>query len=103
MQETNSEGIGLKLGLAIFSFVLGLIATYVANTFWVDEKKIAYSINSEPLIAVDSAVNIDPHLSQTFSNLNNVTAFKIRIENIGDLPVVKFSALLETDKGSKII
>lgn len=102
-QESPLTDLSIKVGLAVFSFLLGLLATYVTNTFLKDKMQLGYSVSPEPVIAVRPSTHVDPSLSELVKKLTNTTEFKIRIQNTGDLPVEGFATLLVFSPGARIV
>jgi hypothetical protein len=88
--------LSIKLGLATFSFLLGLLATYIVRTYLEPKKALVYSISETPLVVVRGAA---AHLSE----LPNQSQFTIRIQNIGDLPVAGFAFRVVFDDNARIV
>jgi len=82
-QTSNGEGIGLKVKLAVFSFLLGLLATAITNYFSRARTEVAYSIDAEPIVSVRQSVALKPELETALKSLRDITNFRVKIKGQG--------------------
>ncbi|NCD71736.1 hypothetical protein [Mucilaginibacter agri] len=94
---SKGEGLYLKIGLAIFSFLLGLLATFVNKIYSEQKTALAYNIIVEPLISIKPGLQ-----NQNTMGLLNKSLFHVKIENVGDLPVKNFAFRLVFNKESNL-
>jgi hypothetical protein len=100
--EKSEEGLSTKLGLAIFSFVLGLLATVITNAYLRERREIAYSVAAEPIASVRKATTNRPDLDAALKTLQNAVTYRIRLENTGDLPVPDFAVRVVLNPEARI-
>lgn len=81
-----------KIGLAIFSFFLGLVATYISSVWKIEEKSITYSLSSTPIISI---ANANKYVAQYYTkDVKNISKYNIIIVNNSDKQVEKFNFLI---------
>jgi hypothetical protein len=100
---SNEQGrdLGTKVALAVFSFLLGLLAMVITNAYLRDRAEIAYSISADPIVSSRENPTGRPDLDAALRSLRNATEFRIRFENVGDLPVRDFAVRLVFNNEAK--
>jgi len=98
----QGRDLAIKLGLAVFSFILGLLATVITNAYLRDRSQIVYAVKAESIVSGRQNTTGRPNLDAALQSLRNATEFQIRFENIGDLPVQDFAVRLVFNDEAKI-
>lgn len=98
----GNDSLGIKIGLAVFSFLLGLIATVIGNIYFKDRMELAYSVSTDPVVIVKQVTLGDAHTEEEARSQRNATEFTVRIENVGDLPVEGFATLFVFNEDAEI-
>jgi hypothetical protein len=96
-KPSKGESLWIKVGLAIFSFLLGLLANYISKTSSENKSSLAYNTSIERIISVKQN-----GITSKAGSLLNKSQFRVHVENIGDVPIKDFAFRLIFNEGAQI-
>jgi hypothetical protein len=93
--------LSVKIGLAIFAFILGLLATFITATMQQESSIITYAILEEAII--DIRANNKDKLTKYYSkDAKNVSKYIVNLDNVGESIIKDFNSLIVGGEDSEI-
>lgn len=101
---SKSESLAAKIGLALLTFLLGLVASYITTFFFAPQRQGAYSTSYSKLITAASEVPAALQISKDLiTTANTITRIDHTVENTGHLEIADLNVLNVLSSGTEVL
>jgi hypothetical protein len=103
-QPSKGESLTAKIGLALFTFLLGLLASYITSVIFAPQRQASYSTSHSRLITASTDIPEElPISKELIATANTVTRIDHVVENTGRLESSNFNILAVLPAGTEVL